>query len=143
MTLVLRHLALGLAALLGVLITAENGRAGSQWLVTAYELGPTPQMSRAVAETWLGKAARFEEGSLEFLDKVCRYRPVPKEVDAASYFPATFNIKPETLGLAEPTVLALRSECDIPGFETLFSLPDGRLMLQREGVFFFLSLQTD
>lgn len=138
-----KHLVMSLAALFCLLAAAEKGLAGSQWQVTAYEFGPNPGLGRAVADIWLGKAARFEEGALEFEDKVCSYRPVPKEVNAAEYFLAQYKIKPEALGLTEPKILLLRSECDIPGFEALFSLPDGRLLFQREGVFFYLSPQTD
>lgn len=143
MAVFIQYLAVGLASLAFALVAEGKAFAASQWQVASYVLGDKPAMSKAAAEAWLGKVVEIQETSLTFDDKTCQIRPSPQEVDAADYFATQFHAQSEKLGLRDRKAVVLYTECELPGFDMLFPLADGRLMFHRDGVFFYLLQQTD
>jgi len=117
--------------------------AASQWLVTGYTLGKSASLSKAEAEAWMGKAVLMDETSIIVGEKKCQISPSPQEVDAMDYFATQFHIKPAELGIRERKAVILHTQCDIPGFDPLIPLGDGRLAFFRDGVFFYLTQVHD
>lgn len=121
-------------------MAAATPGSGSVWRIIDYRIPKAATLTPEQAQAWLGKTARISQTSISFEGRTCRVTPVIQKIRAGVLL-AAYNTTPAELGIpnqGDAPADVVDTGCDIPGFETMLSLPDGRFVLIYKGAFFFL-----
>ncbi|NMC50784.1 MAG: hypothetical protein GYA47_15375 [Desulfovibrio sp.] len=125
------------------LLGASGADAGiGSWTITGYVFGPVSAMDKATADSYKGRRVVMDEGSIRFGDETCATSPGLVVHDAATYF-GDFRIDPHKLGHAGEKVYVIETGCALPGLSSLLLLDDGRMCFFLDGVFFFLTEDSE
>ncbi len=109
------------------------------WTVNKYIIMPNAQWGEEDARKLLFKPLDIDVNSITFDGKTCRDIIFKKEtVKTKEYLANTYNIAPQTLGIENETIEVTKTNCDLPGFGEYMRLRDMRLVIQINGVFFYL-----
>ncbi len=125
------------------LLGASGADAGiGSWTITGYVFGPVSAMDKAAADSYKGRRVIMDEGSIRFGDETCAISPGLVVHDAATYF-GGYRIDPQRLGHAGEKVYVIETGCALPGLSSLLLLDDGRMCFSLDGVFFFLTEDSE
>lgn len=128
--------------LLLVLPAAALGETpGGVWRVQEVVLGPEATMTRDQAEQWLDKPARITQTAISFEGRSCRVTPEITRVQLGVFL-ASRQTTPSELGVEDGLADLVDTGCDIPGFQTMLALPDGRFVALYQGAYIFLDKGT-
>ncbi len=108
------------------------------WRVSDYRISDAAKLSEDMAKQMLFKPLDMDENSITFDGTTCGDVTFATEsVAAKSYIEKTYDITVQHLGIDYEIVRVTRTDCSIPGFKQFIRLPDRRLIIWVEGVFFF------
>lgn len=126
----------------GAAAPAPQGEAVSMrvlWSVAGYRLGPQAGMSEQEAQSYLFKALDLTQDQICFDGRRCGIAGLQRQrVDPARYLPAAWQVTAEELGIGEPEIEVVRTGCSLPGLGEYLQLKGSRLVIQIQGVFFYL-----
>ncbi len=109
------------------------------WTVSKYIRGPAATWSHDQAQSLVFSPLDIDDSSITFAGRRCLNVVFEREeIQLEEYLAATYGLTPAALELTAGPAQVFRSTCDIPGFAEYLRLPDRRLMIQIEGVFFLL-----
>ena len=109
------------------------------WTVSEYRLGTNAIWGNEEARKLLFKPLDIDANSITFDGKKCSNVTFKKEtVKVKEYLDNFFHTTPQTLGIADETVEVIKTNCNLPGFAEYLRLRDRRLVIQINGVFFYL-----
>ena len=140
----------GLILLVSVLISTATpaqsvpSSVGGAWKVVRWSAPGISGMRDGVADSWVGRAARFEAKLVEFGPERCEAPSYgPKSVEAENYFIEGFRIYPKELGITAKVVSVVEISCrgkqwDAPG-SLLIIKDNDHLVTVWDGVFFELT----
>ena len=110
------------------------------WTVSGYLIPRGAAMTDPEARQFLFKPLDIGDSWITFSGQTCRnvsFRR--KSASARDYFKNTLAIEPEALGIPDQTVEVFTTSCELPGFNEYVRLKDRRLLIQKDGVFFYFS----
>ncbi len=110
---------------------------GNVWRVARAVPAADTSLDAAHIQTWIGKTARITQTAISFEGRTCRVTPGISQMQAGVFL-AAHQLTPKDLGIPEETLEIVDTGCDIPGFQTLLALKDGRFLMLYENVFFIL-----
>ncbi len=109
------------------------------WLVEAYKFGGVSAWAEADAQAVVGKTVEITTDSITFDGAACNGVSATLETfEAASYLDAQYRTSPETLGIEASTLNVINTSCNVDGFATILQLDDTTLVINLQGVFFWL-----
>jgi hypothetical protein len=109
------------------------------WKVTEYKPGPSSTMKKEAADALIFSPLDIDASRIAFAGKTCSDVVFQKErVPLGSYLNRVHAASPEAVGLSDQEVEVVKTNCTIPGFAEYFRLPDRRLVIVIDGMFFFL-----
>lgn len=109
-----------------------------QWVVSNYEFASISAMQPDEAETWLGEVAIITPDSISFRDHVCNDATFESRVvNAAEHFYEGYRTDPVGIGIEQPYVELIESDCQPSPFST-FEVNENNIIFSRDGIFFFL-----
>jgi hypothetical protein len=110
------------------------------WTVSEYRLGTNAVWGDEEARKLLFQPLDITAASITFNGKTCHDVTFKKEqVKAKEYLANAYNTTPQTLGITDETVDVIKTNCTLPGFAEYMRLKYGRLVIQINGVFFYLA----
>ena len=131
--------------------TGEGGAAGDEtqpatrkvptgsWTVTDYKFGGISAWGETESEALLDTIAEIGADSIAFNGQTCEGLTFNSSLlNPVEYFDISFRILPGTIGISQAELEVITTTCDIPGFSEFMRLDNGQLVLNIEGVFFFL-----
>ncbi|MDD5033749.1 MAG: hypothetical protein PHE55_03245 [Methylococcaceae bacterium] len=148
----------GLGACAGASTAARAGDAGEQvstpstgtdaikvmWSVSGYVLGKDSDWSEDQARAMLFKPLSLEATRISFAGQTCTGLVSERsKVSAGEYLNRVYHTTPQALGIEQQELELVKTHCDIPGFREYLRLGDRRLLVYRDGVFFYFSPVLD
>lgn len=120
--------------------TPESGQSMRVlWTVSQYIRGPAATWSNDQAQSLIFSPLDMDDSSITFAGRRCSDVVFEhQEVQLEDYLAETYQLTPEALELTAGSAQLFRTTCDLPGFAEYLRLPNRRLLIQIEGVFFFL-----
>ena len=108
------------------------------WTVSGYVRGRAAALGDEEAGALLFKPLDIDDSVIVFDGKTCKGVKFEKEqVNTAAYLKGRWDITPQALGLNDPQLQVVKTNCDLPGFKEYMQLNDRRLIVPINGVFFF------
>ena len=109
------------------------------WTVSQYIIGERAIWGEKEARQLLFKPLDIDVNYITFDGKTCRNVTFKKEkVKAKEYLRHAYKTTPKALGIEDETIEVIKTNCDLPGFAEYLRLKDRRLVIQINGVFFYL-----
>lgn len=109
------------------------------WTVSKYIMTERATWDEKEARKLLFKPLDMDVNYITFDGKTCSDVTFKKEtVKTKEYLENVFHTTPQKLGISEETVEVIKSSCNLPGFDEYLRLKDKQLVIQINGVFFFL-----
>ena len=109
------------------------------WTVSGYVILEGSVVTDQQARTLLFKPLDIGETWITFDGKTCQNVTFTKKtVRVHNYLKNRFGTTPAVLGITDETAEATETNCNLPGFNEYLRLQDRRLVIQREGVFYYL-----
>lgn len=118
-------------------LEAAGQETGGVWRVQEVVLGADAAMNEEQAAAWLDKRVRISQTAISFEGRTCRVTPDISRVQVGIFLAAQ-QTTPQELGVEDGLAELVDTGCDIPGFQTLLALPDGRFVSLHKGAFMFL-----
>lgn len=108
------------------------------WTVSGYVLGKDSAWGAEQARALLFKGLDITESEITFDDQICRGVTFDeRQVNAGDYLARRWQTTPEQLGIPDGEIQVFATNCSLPGFQEYLRLPDSRLIVPIQGVFFF------
>jgi hypothetical protein len=109
------------------------------WTVSEYRLGTNAVWGNEEARKLLFQPLDIDVNYITFNGKTCRNVTFKKEqVKAKKYLAHAYKTTPKALGIEDETIEVIKTNCSLPGFAEYLRLKDRRLVIQINGVFFYL-----
>lgn len=109
------------------------------WTVSQYIIGERAIWGEKEARQLLFQPLDIGVNYITFDGKTCRNVTFKKEqVKAKKYLAHAYKTTPKALGIEDETIEVIKTNCNLPGFGEYLHLRDRRLVIQINGVFFYL-----
>jgi hypothetical protein len=109
------------------------------WTVSEYRIGRNAIWGKEEAAWLLFKPLDITATTITFDGKKCSNVTFKKEtVKTKEYLDHFFHITPQMLNIVDETVEVIKTDCSLPGFTEYLRLRDRRLVININGVFFYL-----
>jgi len=109
------------------------------WTVSQYIIGERAIWDEKEARKLLFQPLDIDVNYITFNGKTCRNVTFKKEqVKAKKYLAHAYKTTPKALGIEDETIEVIKTNCSLPGFAEYLRLKDRRLVIQINGVFFYL-----
>lgn len=118
----------------------ENGRSMRVlWNVSGYKHRPNDNRQKEEADAMIFKTLDMDDNSITFAGKNCKDVVFKRELQQlGSYLMHKYALTPQSIDLVNEEVQVIKTNCLLPGFSEYLRLPDGRLVIVIDGIFFFL-----
>jgi hypothetical protein len=114
------------------------------WKVTQYIIGEKATWCEKEARQMLFKPLDIDVNSITFDGKTCRDVFFKEEkVKTKEYLDNYFHTTPQALDIMDETADVIKTNCNLPGFGEYLRLKDRRLVIQINGVFFFMEPEVN
>lgn len=118
---------------------SDTAELVGEWVVSLYQPGGIYAMEIDEAESWLGEVATITPNSINFRDDVCNDATFESSiVNAAEHFYEGYRTGAFAIGVEQPYVELIKTGCTGTPFSAFEKLNENSIVLQKEGVFFFL-----
>lgn len=120
------------------IVTLEsNSSMRVLWTVTGYVIGDGAAWGKDEADGMLFKPLDVTDTEIIFDGQACQGLDFQREnAAAAAFLSNAWKTSPEELGIEAQEVQVIRTNCSLPGFQEYVRLPDRRLIVPMNGVFF-------
>lgn len=109
------------------------------WTVSGYKRGANDKWQKEDADAMILKTLDMDDNSITFAGKNCKEVVFKRErQQLESYLMSRYAVTPQRIDLVNEEVELVKTNCTLPGFSEYLRLPDGRLVINIDGVFFFL-----
>jgi hypothetical protein len=129
----------------GLPTSAEAGVVSMRvlWTVSGYCVGGHSTWGEPEAKGFLFKPLDISRDAITFDGQVCKGVQFQKEIVATTdYLRSVWQVSPRELGIEDPEIQVVKTNCRIAGFQEYLRLSDNRLLVQINGVFFFFEPQV-
>lgn len=120
---------------------AASGRGVSMrvlWTASHYVITPQAQWKDEDVAKLLIKSLDITENSIRYGSDTCGNIIFNKEkVNTKEYLESVYKTTPQALGIEDETIEVIKTNCNLPGFESYLRLKHGRLAIHISGVFIF------
>lgn len=114
------------------------------WKVEKYAFSAMAKMTEEDANELIGKKAYFQEQKVVLPDDNCEKPEFKiKSVDTKTYLYNNYKSFMESLGISQKEINVITITSNKNYFRDIIKLDDNMIVIIKEGVFFFLSKQTD
>jgi hypothetical protein len=114
------------------------------WTVSEYRPGTNAAWGDNEARKLLFKPLDITTTTITFDGKKCSNVTFKRDtVKTKEYLDKFFHITPQMLNIADETVEVIKTDCNLPGFAEYLRLRDRRLVININGVFFYLEPKVD
>ncbi len=108
------------------------------WRVSKYKVGEGAAWGEEDARKLLFKPLDMDATKITFDGETCRDVIFQKEmVETKEYLANAYRTTAQTLGIEEKRIEVVKTNCNLPGFAEYMRLPDRRLIVHLNGVFFY------
>ncbi len=108
------------------------------WTVAKYKVGEGAAWGEEDARKLLFKPLDMDATKITFDGQTCRDVIFRKEmVEAKEYLANVYRTTAQALGIQEKRIEVVKTNCNLPGFAEYIRLPDRRLIVHLNGVFFY------
>lgn len=109
------------------------------WTVSGYVPGPGTTFNKEDADAMIFSPLDVDESSITFDGKTCVNVVFRRERrQLGEYLARVHATNPQRIGLSDQEVEVVKTNCTLPGFSEYLRLPDSRLLIVIDGMFFFL-----
>ena len=109
------------------------------WTVSEYRLGTNAAWGDNEARKLLFKPLDITATTITFDGKKCSNVTFKRDtVKTKEYLDKFFHITPQKLNIADETVEVIKTDCNLTGFAEYLHLRDRRVVININGVFFYL-----
>ena len=109
------------------------------WTVSGYVPGPGTTFNKEDADALIFSPLDVDESSITFDGKTCANVVFRRERrQLGEYLARVHATNPQRIGLSDQEVEVVKTNCTLPGFSEYLRLPDSRLLIVIDGMFFFL-----
>ena len=114
------------------------------WTVSEYKLGANATWGKEEADKLLFKPLDIDATSITFDGKKCSDVTFKKEsIKANEYLDRHFHTTPQVLGIKDEVVEVIKTNCSLPGFAEYMRMPNRKLVVNVNGIFFFFEPAVD
>ncbi|MGV8983053.1 hypothetical protein [Clostridium sp.] len=114
------------------------------WKVDSYAYSAVSKMLEEEAKEWIGKKAYFEEQKIVLPDDKCEKPEFKiKSVDTKTYLYNNYKSYMENLRINQNEIKIITITSNRNYFRDIIKIDDGKIILIKDGVFFFLSKQVN
>lgn len=119
---------------------SAEGEAASMrvlWTVSGYTMTGESALDERQAKALLFAPLDVTDSAITFNGRSCRGIRFSRErVAAATYLPLSWRVTPAELGIRDPEIEVVRTDCTLPGFREYLRLDDSRLVVEIGRTFF-------
>jgi hypothetical protein len=114
------------------------------WKVEKYALTAMSKMAEEDAREWIGQKAYFEEQKVVLPDDNCEKPEFKiKSVDTKAYLYSNYKSFMENLGINKNEIKVITITSNKNYFRDIIKIDDNMIVIIKEGIFFFLSKQSN
>lgn len=114
------------------------------WKVESYAFSPMSKMVEAEAKEWIGKKASFGEEKVVLPDDKCEKPEFKiKSVDTKTYLYNNYKSSLENLHITQNEIKIITITSNKNYFRDIIEIDDSSIIIIKDGVFFYLSKQSD
>lgn len=114
------------------------------WKIEKYAFSAMAEMTEEDANELIGQEAYFQEQKVVLPDDNCEKPEFKiKSVDTSTYLYSNYKSFMESLGISQKEIKVITITSNKNYFRDIIKLDDNMIVIIKEGVFFFLSKQTD
>lgn len=114
------------------------------WKVESYSFSVMSKMTEEEAKQWIGKKASFDKEKILLPDDNCEKPEFKiKSVDAKTYLYSNYKSSMESLNIDKSEIKIITITSNKNYFRDIIEIDDNRIVIIKDGVFFFLLKQSD
>ncbi|MGH4123357.1 MAG: hypothetical protein ACREV6_10570 [Clostridium sp.] len=114
------------------------------WKVESYAFSAVSKMEEAEAKEWIGKKASFDEQKIVLPDDNCEKPEFKiKSVDSNTYLYNNYKSSMKSININQSEIKIITITSNQNYFRDIIKIDDSRIVIIKDGVFFFLSKQPN